>query len=271
MARSGNASAETFSASGEYWSPDLESGKWDRKVWKWREFLGCGSVHADSIDAYNYARSSGNGIEMGLLTPPDMDWVYVSGVSVGSVWEDLVPSYQPLPLRIKDVSSLKLETKIAEWKGAPLSPVIFPSWYAVLTDVWFNVTNVVIEDENGREEFPSKILGMDIFYHTMTGSLNVVMNAGSEFSRVEPCNNNFIYSVNLAGQDFYTMDDGFYTVDLMALLERAQEEASRKGWYFDIANAELVMFENVIESYWSYAYAKINWTAIRYCRECAID
>ena len=280
MTMSEDGVVRTLSASDGYWSPNpaliKSEGKWDSRVWKWREFLGCGSMQITNSNAYNYAIwPSDHRVEIGMLTPPELDWIYVSGISVGSVWDDLKPSYQPLPLNVSKASSLILETRIADWKGAPLSPIIFPSWYAVLTDVWFNVTNVVIEDENGKKEFPSKILGIDIFYHTMTGSLNAVMGAGNEFSRIEPCNENFIYSINLAGQDFYSVrDDGLVVIDLMVLLQNAQQQAARQGWHFSIDNVELVMLESVVESYWSYAYAKITWTGIRYCtytEHCAIE
>ncbi len=270
----------TLTTSHNYWSPNpalvkLE-GKWDSRVWKWHEFLGCGSRQITGSNAYNYAIQSDNGAKIGMLTPPELDWVYVGGISVGSVWNDTKPSYQPPPLNVSKVSALTLETRIADWKGAPLSPIIFPSWYAVLTDVWFNVTNVVIEDKDGMKYFPSKILGIDIFYHTMTGSLNAAMGAGNEFSRVEPCNKNFIYSINLAGQDFYSIrNDGMFAIDLLALLQKAQQEAAMHGWHFNINNVELVMLEDVVESYWSYAYVKISWTGIRYCtyteQHCAIE
>jgi|GEM_PF-1110901 len=281
MAKPENEIARTLALSDDYWSPNpslvKSEGKWDSRVWKWREFLGCSSVQITNSNAYNHATwSSDQQVEIGMLTPPELDWVYVSGISVGSVWDDLKPSYQPLPLKASRTSSLTLETRIADWKGAPLSPIIFPSWYAVLTDVWFNVTNVMIEDENGKKEFPSKILGIDIFYHTMTGSLNTVMGAGNEFSRIEPCKENFIYSINLAGQDFYSVnDDGLFVIDLMVLLQNAQQQAAKQGWHFSIDNVELVMLESIVESYWSYAYAKIDWTGIRYCtyteQHCIIE
>ncbi|MFQ5970367.1 MAG: hypothetical protein ACE5J2_07735 [Nitrososphaerales archaeon] len=272
---------KTFVDSDNYWSPNpafvKSEGKWDKRVWKWREFLGCGSTHITDSNAYNYSRwTKDHAVELGMLTPPDLDWVYVSGISVGSVWNDLTPRYQPLPLKINNTDALVLKTRIDEWKGAPLSPMVFPSWYAVLTDLWFNVTNVVIEGENGKQQFPSKILGIDVFYHTMTGGLNAAMGASNEFSRIEPCKKNFIYSTSLAGQDFYSVsDDGLFVVDLMTLLQSAQEQAAKKGWHFDIDNAELVMLESVVESYWSYAYAEITWTGVIYCayaeRHCAIE
>lgn len=260
-----------------YWSPNpsLQSdGKWDSKVWKWREYFGCGSIQITNTDAYNYVNWADNNIRMSMLTNPDSDWVYVAGISVGSVWDDIVPSYQPAPLKVSRTSSLILETKVDAWKGAPLSPIIFPSWYAVLTDVWFNVTDVTIEDKNGTHKFPSKILGIDIFHHTMTGSLNAVMGGSNEFARIEPCNNNFIYSINLADQVFYSNNNGLYRVDLLALLHNAHEEAAKHGWHFEIDNVELVMLESVVESYWSYVYAEISWVGIRYClqgRECVIE
>jgi hypothetical protein len=263
-------------SSADYWflNPSLieTSGSRDKKFWKWREFLGCGSMRISSGDDYNYARwSPDQGVEVQMLTRPELDWVYVAGVSVGSAWDGEEPSFQPTPLEVSKMNMLILETRIDGWKGAPLSPIIFPSWYAVLSDVWFNVTNVRIEDENGTREFSSKVLGIDVFYHTMTGSLNAIMGGSGEFARIEPCNKNFIYSVNLAGQDFFSQKDGMFIVDLNALLRKAQGEAEKLGWYFDIENAELVMLENVIESYWSYIYARIGWSGIRYCleeREC---
>lgn len=265
--------------SNNYWSPNpslvKSYGGWDSKVWKWREFLGCGSMQITDADHYNYVEwSDDHSVRMNMLTKPDMDWVYVAGISVGSVWDDLKPSYQPLPLKVNKANSLLLETRIDDWKGTPLSPIVFPSWYAVLTDVWFNVTDVTIEDENGTQQFPSKILGIDIFYYTMTGSLNAVMGGSNEFARVEPCNKNFIYSVNLADQNFYSNSNGLFTVDLYKLLQNAQEEAAKHDWHFDIDNVELMMLDSVIESYWSYIYAKISWSGIRYClhgKDCAIE
>jgi len=269
MPKNGNIMEKLHVNSNNYWSPNpsliKSDGGWDTRVWKWREFMGCGSIQIDNTANIHADWYDDNSIHLSMLTPPDSDWVYVAGISVGSVWDDLQPVYQPPPLKVSDVNSLILQTKIEDWRGAPLSPIIFPSWYAMLTDVWFNVKDVTIEDEGIVQTFPSKILGMDIFYHTMTGSLNVVMGGSNEFARIEPCNKNFIYSVNLSGQDFYTNEDGLFTVDLSALLLKAQEEAARLGWHFTIDNVELVMMENVLESYWSYAYAKINWSGIRYC------
>jgi len=270
MTKSGNEVVRTLTTSNNYWSPNpalmKSEGKWDSRVWKWHEFLGCGSRQITGSNAYNYAIWKSDKVaKIGMLTPPELDWIYVSGISVGSVWNDTKPSYQPSPLNMSKVSALTLETRIADWKGAPLSPIIFPSWYAVLTDVWFNVTNVIIEDKNGMKYFPSKILGIDIFYHTMTGSLNAVMGTGNEFSRVEPCNKNFIYSINLARQDFYSVrNDGTFAIDLLVLLQKAQQQATMHGWHFDISNVELVMLEDVVESYWSYVYAEITWAGIRY-------
>ncbi len=277
--KDGSAIARTSSNHNNYWSPNpsltKSDGGWDSKVWKWREFLDCSSIQITNADHYNYSDwSNDNRVQMSMLTKPDSDWVYVAGISVGSVWDDLKPSYQPLPLKVNKTSSLILETRIDDWHGAPLSPIVFPSWYAVLSDVWFNVTDVTIEDANGKQQFPSKIVGIDIFYHTMTGSLNTVMGGSNEFARVEPCNKNFIYSVNLADQDFYSNNNGLFTVDLSILLRNAQEEAAKHGWYFDIDNVELMMMESVIESYWSYVYAEVSWSGVRYClhgKECAIE
>ncbi len=95
-----------------YWSADpalsQDDSGWDRRVWKWHEFLGCGSSMMMGSDPYNYSRRSPDGSEMGLLSPPDLDWVYVSGLSTGSVWDDLAPSYQPPPLGVGGLGSLVL-------------------------------------------------------------------------------------------------------------------------------------------------------------------
>lgn len=273
-----NTMVRMSDTSHNYWSPNpslvKSDGGWDSRIWKWREFIGCGSTQIANTE-YSYAEwFDDHNVHLSMLTQPDLDWVYVAGISMGSVWDDLKPTYQPVPLKPSKADSLTLETRIDDWKGTPLSPVVFPSWYAVLTDVWLNVTDVSIEDENGMHRFPSKILGIDIFYHTMTGSLNAAMGGSNEFARIEPCNKNFIYSVNLTDQNFYSNKDGSFKVDLLVLLHNAQKQAAKHGWHFNIDNAELVMMETVIESYWSYAYAKISWSGIRYCmsgNECAIE
>ncbi len=105
----------------------------------------------------------------------------------------------------------------------PLSPIILPSYYAVLTDLWFEVNDVTV---NGKH-YDKKILGIDIFYKTMTGKLKV---------------------------------------DVIELLERSREEATKKGWIFDIKNVRLLMLENLVEAYFSYAYVNIEYSAIKYER-----
>lgn len=234
---------------------------WRFKVWKWREFLACESIALDMHDgdAYNYVRLDGSSIEMSLLTLPEMDYVYVAGISVGDVWEESGKNnvYQPEPLRVAMLDSLTLDLKVHEFRGAPLSPFILPSWYALLTDLWFRVKNVTIEDANGVKHYREKVLGIDVFHSSMGGGLNIVMGMGmkDEYSRIEPCNKNFIYSMNLPSST---------SVDVLELLNRAREEARGKGWHFSIDDVELVMVETVLESYWSYASARIEPPSIVY-------
>ncbi|MFQ5941514.1 MAG: hypothetical protein ACE5KA_07455 [Nitrososphaerales archaeon] len=47
------------------------------------------------------------------------------------------------------------------------------------------------------------------------------------------------------------------------MLDKAHEQAAKHGWYFDVDNVELMMLET-IESYWSYIYAEISWSGVRY-------
>lgn len=234
---------------------------WRFKVWKWREFLACESITLDmrSDGTYNYVRLNGSSIEMSLLTLPEMDYVYVAGISVGDVWEEVGNSnlYQPEPLRVAMLDTLALHLNIHEFRGAPLSPFILPSWYALLTDIWFKVENVTIEVDGTVEHYKEKVLGIDVFHRTMSGGLNIVMDMGmnDEYSRIEPCNRNFIYSINLPSHT---------SIDVLELLNKAQEEARKKGWYFSIDDVELVMVETVLESYWSYTYAMIEPPSIVY-------
>lgn len=240
---------------------DTNDDPWRLKVWKWREFLACESIALDIHgDGYNYVKSNGSSIEMSLLTLPEMDYVHVAGISIGDVWDqgDGSKVHHPEPLKVAMLDHLVLNLNVHEFRGAPLSPFIFPSWYALLTDLWFRVKNVAIEDGDGIKYYEEKVLGIDIFHHTMSGGLNVVMGMGDEYSRVEPCNRNFIYSVNLSS------NDGRFSIDVLELLIRAQHEASKKGWYFSMDDVELVMVETVLESYWSYAYARIEQPSIMY-------
>ena len=245
------------------WVDDSDDSRdpwyWRLKIWKWREFLACESIALDmhndgsSSNAYNYVRFDGSSIEMSLLTMPEMDYVYVAGISVGDVWGEGGKSnlYQPEPLRVAMLDRLTLDLNIHEFRGAPLSPFILPSWYALLTDLWFRVKNVTIEDANGVKHYEEKVLGIDIFHRTMGGGLNIlVMGMKDEYSRIEPCNKNFIYSINLPSSTT--------SIDLLVLLKKAQEEARSKGWYFSMDDVELVMVETVLESYWSYTYARIE-------------
>ncbi|MDW8274882.1 MAG: hypothetical protein RMJ59_00695 [Candidatus Nitrosocaldus sp.] len=238
---------------------DDGSDRWRFKVWKWREFLACESIALDMHggDAYNYVRYRGSSVEMSLLTLPEMDYVHVAGISIGDVWTNGTDVYQPEPLSVAALEHLTLSIKVHEFKGAPLSPVVFPSWYALLTDLWFRVKNVTIEDGDGVEHYEEKVLGIDVYHRTMGGGLNIVMGLGDDYSRIEPCNKNFIYSINLSSYD------GIH-IDVLELLSRAQEEASKKGWHFSIEDVELVMVETVLESYWSYAYARIEPPSIIY-------
>ncbi len=236
---------------------------WRLKIWKWREFLACESIALDMHDgnAYNYVRFDGSSIEMSLLTIPEMDYVYVAGISVGDVWREggKSNSYQPEPLRIAMLDRLTLDLNIHEFRGAPLSPFILPSWYALLTDLWFRVKNVTIEDDNGVKHYGEKVLGIDIFHRTMSGGLNIlVMGMKDEYSRIEPCNKNFIYSINLPSSTT--------SIDILALLKKVQEEARSKGWYFSMDDVELVMVETVLESYWSYTYARVEPPIIVYSK-----
>lgn len=237
---------------------------WRLKVWKWRELLACESITLDMDDVYNYARESPSGVEMSLLTWPEMDYVYVAGISVGDAWGEysegsagMLPV--PEPLKVSGLERLILNLKVHEFRGAPLSPFIIPSWYALLTDVWFRVKNVSIDDGHSTEHYTDKVLGIDIFHNTMGGGLNIlVMGMGYEYSRIEPCNMNFIYSINLASRG------GIISIDLLELLSRAQYEAMKKGWYFSMDDVELVMVETVLEGYWAYAYARIDKPEILY-------
>ncbi|MEM2923262.1 MAG: hypothetical protein QW560_02460 [Candidatus Nitrosocaldus sp.] len=232
---------------------------WMFKVWKWREFIACESVALDIHgDAYNYVKPNGSSVEMSLLTLPEMDYVHVAGISVGDVWKesDEANEHHPEPLKVAMLEHLILNLNIHEFRGTPLSPVIFPSWYALLTDLWFKVKNVVIEDD-GVKHYTEKVLGIDVFHRTMGGRLNIMMGMRDEYARIEPCNKNFIYSINLSSSTTYG-------IDVLELLHKAQEEARKKGWYFSIDDVELVMVETVLESYWSYAYARIEPPSIVY-------
>ncbi|MEM1959159.1 MAG: hypothetical protein QXY85_06870 [Candidatus Nitrosocaldus sp.] len=248
---------EGYSDDGKDHSP------WRLKVWKWREFLACESISLDihDVNAYNYVRFDGSSIEMSLLTMPEMDYVYVAGISIGDVWGDGGNSnlYQLEPLKVAILDRLTLDLNIHEFRGAPLSPFILPSWYALLTDLWFRIKNVTIEDASGVKRYEEKVLGIDIFHRTMGGGLNIlVMGMKDEYSRIEPCNKNFIYSINLPSSTT--------SIDILALLKDVQEEARSKGWYFNMDDVELVMVETVLESYWSYTYARVEPPVIVYSK-----
>ncbi len=257
-------SDESVIPSGSRWvdNDSKEPQPWRFKIWKWREFLECNSITLDMHNdgaVYNYVRSDGSSIEMSLLTMPEMDYVYVAGISVGDVWEENGDNnvYQPEPLRVAMLDSLVLHLNIQEFRGAPLSPFILPSWYALLTDIWFKVENVTIEADGTVKHYKEKVLGIDVFHRTMSGGLNIVMDMGmkDEYSRIEPCNKNFIYSINLPSHT---------SIDVLELLNKAQEAARKKGWYFSTDDVELVMVETVLESYWSYTYARIEPPSIVY-------
>jgi hypothetical protein len=247
----------------DYWNPNpyfmLSEDRWDIKVWKWREFLACGYQGLDADNNTTYVNWDKDGlIEVSLLSPFDLDWVYVAGVSMGSVWPNVKPVYQPEPLDIGGLKSLILETKISNFKGVPLSPLILPSWYAVLTDLWFEVKDVTIDGKH----YDKKILGIDVFYSTMTGKLNIAMGSSNEYSRIEPCDKNFVYSIMLDASNYD--NDRVYRVDLIKLLERAREEAIKNGWVFDLNNVRLVMVENIVEAYFAYVYVNIEYSGIKY-------
>ncbi len=247
----------------DYWNPNpyfmLSEDKWGIKVWKWREFLACGNQGLDADSNTTYVNWDKDGlIEVSLLSPFDLDWVYVAGVSMGSVWPNVKPVYQPEPLDIGRLKSLILETKISNFKGVPLSPLILPSWYAVLTDLWFEVKDVTIDGKH----YDKKILGIDVFYRTMTGKLNIAMGSSNEYSRIEPCGKNFVYSIMLDSSNYD--NDRVYRVDVIKLLERAREEAIKNGWVFDLNNVKLVMVENIVEAYFAYVYVNIEYSGIKY-------
>lgn len=112
-----NSSILALSTNNTYWSPNpsfiTSEGAWDSKVWKWREFFGCGSIQMADQNGYTYVEWPENSnVSMSMLTQPDLDWVYVAGVSVGNVWDDIKPSYQPIPLMVSAVDLLSLEIKI---------------------------------------------------------------------------------------------------------------------------------------------------------------
>jgi hypothetical protein len=250
----------------DYWNPNpyfiLSEGKWGIRVWKWREFLACGYQGLDANSNTTYVNWDRDGlIEISLLSPFDLDWVYVAGLSMGSVWPNVKPVYQPEPLDVGRLKSLMLETRISNLKGVALSPLILPSWYAVLTDLWFEVKDVTIDGKH----YDKKILGIDVFYSTMTGRLNIAMGSSNEYSRVEPCDKNFVYSIMLDASN-YDNDKGVYRVDVIKLLERAREEAIKKGWVFDLNNVRLVMAENIVEAYFAYVYVNIEYSGIKYTK-----
>jgi hypothetical protein len=64
----------------------------------------------------------------------------------------------------------------------------------------------------------------------------------------------------------YDNDKGVYRVDVIKLLERAREEAIKKGWVFDLNNVRLVMAENVVEAYFAYVYVNIEYSGIKYTK-----
>jgi hypothetical protein len=64
----------------------------------------------------------------------------------------------------------------------------------------------------------------------------------------------------------YDNDKGVYRVDVIKLLERAREEAIKKGWVFDLNNVRLVMAENIVEAYFAYVYVNIEYSGIKYTK-----
>ena len=117
--------------------------------------------------------------------------------------------------------------------------------------LWFDVKDVTIDGKH----YDNKILGIDVFYNTMTSRLDIAMGSSNEYSRVEPCDKNFVYSIMLDSSNYD--NDRVYRVDVIKLLERAREEAIKNGWVFDLDNVRLVMVENIVEAYFAYVYVNI--------------